>query len=505
MRRCWLILMLVAGCKLPAKPTNAPEFPPLPAESAPVPTWSNDAAPEPNWSTNTTPQTGNAFRIAPPTRPFDGSVKLLVPEGSAPGQELPVRIDWRAETPAIVRHSIPDGVQLMRSDPPAKLVGRDLEWNVPVGSGSVSALFQPTCVGRIDFEADITDGNGVPIQSRAITTIGIVQLRLKATGPTKAAIGEAINFEARVTNGGQVPANRAVLRADLDAGLEHSSGSRRVEIPVNAIAPGETKTLFVPVVVRRSGSLAAALSLQGESGATANESLHVDVREARLAVSLDGPAHVMMNQSATWTIRVINMGDAPASNVTARVQLPPELKLDARSKAAWSIGTLLPREETTLPVLATAIAPVARTSVIASAIGDRIPEARSDVTLEAVGVPMLKMTLRGGESIVEVGKNVVYTIEVRNAGSLPLRNVELVADLPVILTAKHGIGPTLANIDGPRVTFARLAELEANRSIAYRIEVEAAQPGDARVTVEARSESLPTPVRQDEATRVMPK
>jgi uncharacterized repeat protein (TIGR01451 family) len=512
MRRWLPILVLFAGCKVPPKPASDPAFPTLPTNTSPTPSWSNNDAPEPNWASSPTsnpgpsaPQTGDVFRIAPPERAFDGSVKLLVPEGIAPGQEMPVRIDWRAEQPAVVRHSIPDGVQLMRSDPPARLVGRHLEWTVPVGGGSVFALYQPARVGRFDLESEITGGNGTPIQSRATTTIGVVQMRLGVVGPATASIGDAINFEARVTNSGQVPAQHAVLRADLDTGLEHATGSRRVEIPVGPISPGETRTLVVPVVIKRSGSLAAALSLQSESGATANESLHVDVREARLAVSLDGPARVMMNQSATWTLRVVNTGDAPAKNVNARVQLPPELKLDAKSKSAWPIGTLGPREESTLQVLATVIAPVGRTSVVASAIGDRVPEARSDVTLEAVGVPMLKMTLRGGESIVEVGRSVVYTIEVKNTGSLPLRNIEIAADLPANLTAKHGVGPTMANMDGPHITFARVAQLDSNRTIIFRVEAEAAQPGDARITVEARSESLPTPVRQDEATRVVAK
>lgn len=507
MRRWLLLLTLFAGCKTPSQQPPALGFPSLPENIAPAPS-SNSGIPEPNWSSDLTTlpvRTGDSLRVTPPARPFDGSVKLNAPEGIAPGQELPVRIDWRAEAPTTVRHPVPDGVQLMRSEPPARLVGRNLEWNVPIGVGTVVVTYQPARVGRIDLEAEITDGFAEPIATRATTMIGVVQMRLKVHSPRTATIGEAVNLEARVTNGGQVTAQRAVLRADLDSGLEHASGSRRVDMPVGPIGPGETRTMIVPVVVRRSGSLAATLSIQGETGAAVNESLHIDVREARLAVSLDGPARAMVNQSATWSVRVINMGDAPANNVTARVQLPPELRLDPKAKAAWTIGTLRPREEQTLPVSATAIAPVTRTSIVASAIGERIPEARSDVTLEAIGVPLLKLSLRGGDSIVEVGKNVIYTIEVKNAGTLPLANLDITTEFPQLLTAKYGIGPTMVSINSQRVTFARISQLEPNQTIIYRLEAEAMQPGDARITVEARSDSVPTPVRQDEATRIVTK
>jgi uncharacterized repeat protein (TIGR01451 family) len=502
------ILILFAGCKLPPKPADQSSFPTLPPNSSPAPSGTDGGAPEPDWSTSahsSPSQSGDVFRISPPIRAFDGNVKLIVPEGSAPGQQLPVRIDWQAEQPAVVSHPIPDGVQLMRSDPPARLVGRHLEWNVPIGNGSVCAWYQPAHIGRVDLEAEITSSKDIPVQSRATTMIGAVQMQMAVAGPATASIGDTISFEARVTNRGQVSAQRATLRADLDPGLEHASGSHRIEIPAGPLPPGETKTVTVPVMVKNSGSLAAVFSLQGEIGATANDSIHVDVREAKLMVSLDGPSRTMLNESATWTLRVVNNGGAPAKNVNVRVQLPPELKLDAKLKAAWPIATLGPREESTVTFVATAIAPIGRTSLVASATGDHVPEARTDVAVETVGVPIMKVILGGAEAGIEVGKNVVYTVEVKNGGSLPLRNIEIHADMPTNLIPRHGVGPTLATIDGTRITFARVAQLDVNRSVIFRIEAEASQPGDARIAVVAQSESVPTPVRQEEATRIVAK
>lgn len=507
MRRWLLLMFLMVGCKSPATTPDSASFPPSPTNRAPDPNWT-DSAPVPDWSAgpaSSTTQTGDVFRIPPPKQPFAGDVAIKVPESVAPGQNIPVRIEWQSKEPATIRHAVPDSAQLMRSDPPARLAGRMLEWNVPGGSGTVFALYQPARVGRIDVSASIVDRLTASAESSASTRVGNVQLKLRASGPRQASVGESVNLEAEVTNIGQVTAMRPFICADLDAGLEHAAGSRRVELPLGQLAPGESKAIILPVAVRRSGSLAVAISARCESGATIHESMHVDVRESKLAISLDGPQQLVMNQSAEWTVKVVNNGDAPADGVAARMQLPAELKLAERGKAAWTIGTLRPREEATFSITAMTIAPVQRTSIVASVSGTRLPECRGDMQVEIVAVPMLKLTLTGGDSMVEVGRKLIYTIEAKNNGSMPLHNIEIAIEAAESYSIQHAVGPTIARVDGQRISFGPIAELPRNQQLTFRIEVQALQPGDARLAAEARSDSPPLAVRQEAATRIVAK
>jgi hypothetical protein len=45
--------------------------------------------------------------------------------------------------------------------------------------------------------------------------------------------------------------------------------------------------------------------------------------------------------------------------------------------------------------------------------------------------------------------------------------------------------------------------LEVGQTVTYQVEVEALQPGDARLKVEAKAEAL-TPVIEEEAARIVP-
>src|SRR5205085_7312784 len=105
---------------------------------------------------------------------------------------------------------------------------------------------------------------------------------------------------------------------------------------------------------------------------------------------------------------------------------------------------------------------------------------------------------------VEVGGKAVYTVRVVNQGTLAARQVVVAAVLPPpYFLPRFGTGPTIGQVQGERVEFAPLAQVEPGQTVVYRIEAEARQAGDGRLRVELRSDTSPAPVVSEEATRIV--
>ena len=77
--------------------------------------------------------------------------------------------------------------------------------------------------------------------------------------PPTALAGEQIPVRVAVTNAGAAPAENVTVWARFDDGLKHASGQNPVELSAGTLAPGQTKTLDLPLTakadrpVRRAG------------------------------------------------------------------------------------------------------------------------------------------------------------------------------------------------------------------------------------------------------------
>ena len=120
---------------------------------------------------------------------------------------------------------------------------------------------------------------------------------------------------------------------------------------------------------------------------------------------------------------------ATADGASIRMQLPPELtykgatqggQLD-RGLVVWSLGRLGPREERVVQFTAVGGRLLERSTLVATASADRSTEVRADLPLEILGTPVLKVSLQGTAETVEVGGRLIYAVELRNTGSLAVR------------------------------------------------------------------------------------
>lgn len=486
MRKVMLLmgLMMAVGCRSTPPPASPPSPPP------------------PRWDV-AEPATR---KVELPTPPTANSVSIVAPDLVTPGRDIVVQIPWRADQPATVMQPVPDGVQLLRTDPPARLVGRDLVWNVTPGTGTVTAEYRPARLGAVPLTATI--GDSAP--THKTVQVGIVRLDLRVMGPLSAVVGSTATFEARVSNTGQLPASQVLLHAEFDPGLDHPSAGRSVDLPLGQLAPGEVRTMTVTVGVRSPGRLRSLARLSAANAEGLSQEVVLDALAAKLDIALKGPDRLLIGETGTWTIQVRNSGNTPDSGLMVRLPLPRGLRAEPLldggqvigGVANWPALTLAPGETRTFTVTAKATEAIPRTTLVAAVTRDRASESRADLPFEAVGVPRLKLVATATESSVDVGKHVTYTATITNAGTSPLDHVELLLDFNSALRPLHASGPTLGRVDSQQVRFVRLPRLDPAQTVEYRVEAEGVAPGDGRVKLTARTDSMPEPIRQDEATRV---
>lgn len=440
---------------------------------------------------------------------------LQAPAGAALGQELSVKAVLHNRgnvptAPVTVRQSIPDGAQYVSSDPPATLNGNEVAWSVPQlpagGRQSLTAVYRPARPGALHLRAVALGGDGATAQASATTQVGVGQLQLRVTGPAEATLGDTVTYEVRLTNGGQSPVTGVVLRAELDPGLEHESAARQLEIAVPSVTPGESKSVHLPLSVRIAGRLRTLITARGDGSPAAVEERFLVVSDQRIDVKLTGPTRLVVNQPTTWQVRINRTGRSGRGDILAQVRVPPEFSaVSAKSgqvsngRATWTVGDNGGVYELT----ATPTRPVDSTTLIASIRAPGAEEQRSDLAVSVTGVALLKVALESSDTSVEVGRRVVYTITLRNAGSLPVQSVNAAADFGPKLRPQFGSGPTMTQVEGSRVVFGKIAEIRPGQAMTFRVEAEAVAAGDARVRVEANSSVAAEPMIQEEATRVI--
>ena len=106
------------------------------------------------------------------------------------------------------------------------------------------------------------------------------------------------------------------------------------------------------------------------------------------------------------------------------------------------------------------------------------------------------------EDPVCVGETTSYCITVVNQGSESDSNVVVTVRFPKEITPIAATGDTNGKVSGQVVTFAPYNNFGPRQTLKYRVDARAKESGDARVIVEVNSDSIKTPITQQESTIV---
>jgi uncharacterized repeat protein (TIGR01451 family) len=452
------------------------------------------------------------------------TLSKAVPPSVVIGQEVPYTItvtnNGQVETQTLtVRDVVPEGLQYVRSDPPASVEGKDLVWALaPLAPGKnheIHANFVAQRTGPIVNCATVTGPEGLRDEKCVTTQITRPELSVTKTGPANGVVGVPIPYTITVTNPGTGPASHVALIDEFDEGLEHDSHVRKVQLEIGDLAAGESKSVALNLMPRTTGQLVNRVTATADGNLTATAQHTVNVQRAQLRIAKTGPSKRYVGRPAEWNIRVDNPGEVALTNVVVRDQLPPELSFVsatqqgafADGQVVWNVGVLQPGEQRIVQVTTKCEKMTPKALNVAVASADPGLQVQAEADVEILGLPAFRLEVDDTEDPVEVGGQTSYRIVVTNQGSLPGNQVDIQAVVPRAMRFVKATGPSAYTIeelpDGQhKVHFAPVESLPQGQQINYEIFVEALTPGDIRFHTELRSATLKDPVIEEESTTI---
>jgi uncharacterized repeat protein (TIGR01451 family) len=143
-------------------------------------------------------------------------------------------------------------------------------------------------------------------------------LELVKNAPAEANLCEDIEVDYYVKNIGTGNAGQFVIRDPLGKGLKTIDGDDKLEFSVDGLEEGEVRKFVASLRAEKAGTFSSrAVAVMEEGGGKTNSNkTSTDIRQADLAVQIDGPDTHYLGRPANYTILVANRGNAPAVDAT---------------------------------------------------------------------------------------------------------------------------------------------------------------------------------------------
>jgi uncharacterized repeat protein (TIGR01451 family) len=338
------------------------------------------------------------------------------------------------------------------------------------------------------------------------------KLALKVTTPPRVVAGDPVTLVLAVCNSGDGMAGQVKLHADLPEGLEYTRG-RNVDFEVGDLVPGESRTVQVVCLARAGGEQKWDIAAESGGVVKAQEKGVVNVLTPRLDVELTGPGLRYVDRKATYTARVSNRGDIPASNTTVSEVIPPGFKFVSASDGgrhiasnqslSWFIGEIGPGQtrEVSFELMAIKAGEQKHRVTACSERGFKV-EVAQELATRIEDFSALTMEIANADDALEVGKFTTYEVIVNNAGSKMESDIRLVCVLPDKVEFKSAQGPSRYHFEGNVVLFDPVTKLAPRGDVVYQVKVKALAPGDLRFRAQVNSSNMVEPVIQVRAIRV---
>ncbi len=435
--------------------------------------------------------------------------------------------------PGFLKTQVPPGWNFIRSNPQATFDDKlgEVIWTFrslkPGETRTFETICQPTQTGLFKSCAFVETVDKLKATKCAETEITRGQLDLKVTGPESAVVGEVATFQIQIANLGSGAAKKVSVDAEFTKGLKSADpnqGGNKVTAEYGTITPNQPlEPLPLKLIPVQPGNQAVRITLRAEGLAPITKTLSLTVRKPKLSVRIDGPPTRVVGRPAEWNITVANDGDVPLSNVVVRGQLPAGFEFEeatkngrlvrANNEVVWELAPLRAGESRPLQLRArcgpTQKEPY-RTTV--KATSDYGQTAEDAANIKVVGIATLRVEAIDHSDPVEVGKEVVYEIQVENRGSAAVRNIRL--DVKVsgelrILALKGPRGKG-GGAGGRTASFGVLPQLDRGETKSYIVRTIADKPGNARIQVNVSSsvgnltEEEPTAIIRSNGPQVGP-
>jgi len=445
------------------------------------------------------------------------SLEWIGPPATQLGQPVTFQVVIKNVSPGpvqnvVVRNRLPAGVTVAAVEPKPITEGNVLTWEL--------GTLQPRQEKRLDLQllpeskGDFACQSWVTFTGTSLTRFQVREPKLLVTAgyPQTVLHGDTTTITLVVSNPGDGTANRVQVKALLPEGLEHARG-KTLDFDLGTLAPNESRSLQLVCFAKTLGDHRVDLTATAEGNLKAQDAASVHVVLPRVDLVVSGPRLRYLERPATYTFKVTNPGNAPATDVAVVERIPQGFKFVAASDGgrhdfaartiSWFIGDLTPGQtrEVKLDLLAVNIGEHRHQ---ASATGNRGIKTDAEIVTRVEGLSALLMELVDLVDPVEVGVDTSYEIRITNTGSKTETNLQLTCTLPekMEFRSARGTGNQRYRVQGKEVIFEALPKLAPRADAIFRVNVRGLAPGDLRFRAVIRADGLTEPVLKEESTKV---
>ena len=409
-----------------------------------------------------------------------------------------------------VNDFIPKGASYVKSDPSASDSGDKLSWEFEkMAAGeevNITVWLKADKVGDLTSCATIS---AVPVCCVA-TFVGKAELEITKTGPERAMLNDVVPYSITVRNVGTSVAKNVTLVDTVPDGLKHESGQDNLKYPIGDLGPNESREVPISFQAIRTGKdCNSAVAVADNAERVTAEACTVVV-EQKLEIAKSGPKEQYLGKAAKYNIKVSNPGDTTLTNVNLTDIAPAETKIIkangadvSGNQAAWTVPQIKAGETLDFTVVLTSNTPGKHCNDAAVRVAEGL-SGESTACTEWKGYPALLLEVIDTVDPlqVDIGEMTTYEIRVTNQGSADDKDISINVQFPTEITPINASGATSASVEGKTVKFAKYPVLAPKEAITFIIEAKAEKIGDARLEVQLRSETLKTPVNEEESTHV---
>jgi uncharacterized repeat protein (TIGR01451 family) len=250
----------------------------------------------------------------------------------------------------VVTDTLPEGLKYVTAKTaPDDPTANPLTWTLgKIAPGQTRRVEYQAAAVRADTfvnKAVVTAAGGLRQEASASVKAVDARLALTKTGPKRRVVNRPATYQITVANTGSVPAANVVVTDDWPAdSIEYESASaagrvegNKVRWDLGTLAPGARRTVELVVHARKPGVYNNLAIVRAdpdlEDRAVATTAFET---ASALTFEIDKSADPLaVGGEATYTVRAINQGSAPATNVGLTIETPEEMKvLEAKGATA---------------------------------------------------------------------------------------------------------------------------------------------------------------------------
>lgn len=343
-----------------------------------------------------------------------------------------------------------------------------------------------------------------PVASQMVIEVQEPRLEMHLDGAREVIFGQRELYRLELANTGNGDAENVEISL-LPVGTGDTAAATH---KFGTLAAGDKKTIEVELTARQTGTLTIKVDARGDGNLATSLTETIQVRRAELQLTVEAPKMQFVGAQVTYRIRVVNPGNAAATNVQLLAQLPlgtkylsstAEGKLDAEQRElTWKLDSLAPAAEQTFDVVCSLERPgISRMEVTATADTELTASANAATQVEAIAD--LRLDVVDPAGAVQVGEDAVYQIEVRNRGSKSADDVDIVAYFSrgiepyTVEGASHRIAPG-------QVVFDKIPTVGPGQTLTLKIRAKAEVAGSHVFRAEVYCKPLETRLVAEETT-----